>query len=128
MHKHVEKDDKDSDDKVTFSWKVIGQFRKPLARQLCEAVHIDNKCEDSNLNSKSEYFRQSTKRITISNEELKQQCDFCSKIMKTKNELQNHVKLFHTRMNCDQCDYLSFGEYDLKLHIKSVHPNTKKQS
>ena len=82
MHKHVEKEHGDNDENITFSWKVIGQFRKPLARQLCEAVHIDNKSAESNLNSKAEYYRHSTKRITIQSDELNHQCGFCSKLLK----------------------------------------------
>ena len=125
MHKHIQKEHEGKHNEVTFRWNVIGQFQKPLSRQLYEAICIDKKAEDVNLNSKNEYFRHTTKKITINKDETDQQCDFCGRVLKTMNELVKHEELFHKRIPCSKnnCDYICFGEYDLQQHKQVSHKN-----
>ena len=119
MHKHIQKEHENNPENVSFSWKVIGQFKKPLSRQLFEAIKIDKKEESVNLNSKSEYFRHNMKKIIINNSDF--QCNSCARKFQADNELKVHEQMVHTRLKCKSCNYISFGEYDLQNHNKTAH-------
>ena len=55
MRKHVDNEHEGNGENVEFQWKVTGTFKKPLQRQLTEAVKISRKPNEENLNSKNEY-------------------------------------------------------------------------
>ena len=57
MHKHIVSDHAGNIEDVTFDWKVLGKFQKPLQRQLDEAINIEGNSKESSLNSKSEYYK-----------------------------------------------------------------------
>ena len=82
MNKHIVKEHGGKPDEVEFDWKIIGKFKKPLSRQLTEAIRIDKKSKDDNLNSKNEYFRHTVKRISLSNSDSKEECGYCGKKLK----------------------------------------------
>ena len=69
------------------------------------------------LNSKTEYFHQNVRRIGLN----EQQCNSCGRKFELLNELDRHEKQIHTRFKCQECDYLSYGERDLKDHIEIYH-------
>ena len=108
-------------DEVQFEWGIVGKFPKPLTRQLNEAICIEKKTDDQNLNSKYEYFKQNIRRIDINKEENEVQCEFCSRIFRKVSELEDHEKYVHIRYKCTNCSYLSFGEKDLVEHRNSTH-------
>ena len=122
MYKHVKEEHNGNLHDIQFEWKVIGQYPKPLSRQLSEAIHIEHKKEDENLNSKNEYFRQNIQRIGL-NQDMDQQCGYCGRCFVKIEELENHEKAIHTRYTCKECDYKSFGTSDLKIHMQIVHRN-----
>ena len=96
---------------------------KPLLRQIDEAVNINRKSKEENLNSKTEYFKQNIRRFAIDNNEDDQLCNYCGRLMATLTELAEHKKYIHIRFQCDcaDCDYISFGERDLDFHRNSTH-------
>ena len=55
MRKHVDNEHEGNGENVEFQWKVTGTFKKPLQRQLTEAVKISRKPNEENLNSKNEW-------------------------------------------------------------------------
>ena len=88
IYKHVKSDHPDHEE-VRFRWKVTGKFTKPMQRQLFEAIKIDKKKDDENLNSKSEYNGHSIRRLTIEREKTFN-CNKCSYKFKTNNEMISH--------------------------------------
>ena len=53
MWKHIQSEHKtEQPQDITFSWKVSGTMRKPLERQLTEAVNISRAPANTNLNLK----------------------------------------------------------------------------
>ena len=121
MYKHIQSEHKENPHEVQFEWGIVGKFVKPLYRQLNEAIDIENKSIKVNLNSKNEYFHQDVKKLGLQNHENKFQCEYCSRWLESESELQNHKKLMHIRYKCLMCDYLSFGERNLKDHQNIVH-------
>ena len=53
MRKHIESDHKNDESQCEFVWSVISSFKKPMLRQLTEAVHINNTAIDEILNLKN---------------------------------------------------------------------------
>ena len=43
MYKHVLKEHKGNTNGYVLDWEVLGNFQKPLSRQIAEAIKIDNK-------------------------------------------------------------------------------------
>ena len=115
MYKHIQNDHAGNMNNVSFSWKVIGAFQKPRSRQLFEAIMIDN-----------EFFRHNIRKICMTEADF--QCKFCARVFRTMNELEVHKKCIHTRFPCEKCNYLSFGEYDLKHHYKAHHNEFQTQT
>ena len=113
MKKHIDKEH--GSVKSEFVWNVIGTFQKPITRQLTEAVYIKNTKSSELLNLKSEYFNNNTK---YSKETM---CSECGRKFARDQELSHHFKTIHERMDCTMCDYKSFGELDMKLHLKTKH-------
>ena len=121
MNKLIVKEHGGKPDEVEFDWKIIGKFKKPLSRQLTEAIRIDKKSKDDNLNSKNEYFRHTVKRISLSNSDSKEECGYCGKKLKNLDDLQIHEKDFHTQQKCPSCSYVSYGQKGLTYHMNDVH-------
>ena len=91
-------------------------------RQLLEAILIDKKSKDVNLNSKNEYFSQSVKRIGLNSAGDKEECGYCGRKFAKIDDLQTHEENFHTKSKCNTCDYVSFGKKDLAYHTQNMHP------
>ena len=79
MRKHIREDHEDKCSKCDFSWKVIGTFKKPMLRQLSEAIHINNTEKKSLMNLKNEYFKNSIESMKIANQKEEIQCDQCGR-------------------------------------------------
>ena len=94
------------------------KHRKPLRRQLHEAVNIKNKPSNENLNSKSEFHGQRINRVHL---EKKYDCKTCGTLESSKQNLDIHVKKFHKSIKCLQCEEMCFGESGLKEHMKTIH-------
>ena len=118
MKKHIEKDHQGIAEGVKFAWKVLMKHRKPLRRQLHEAVNIKNKPSNENLNSKSEFHGQRINRVHL---EKKYDCKTCGTLESSKQNLDIHVKKFHKSIKCLQCEEMCFGESGLKEHMKTLH-------
>ena len=121
MYKHIVIDHAGTAENVEFDWKVLSKHKKPLERQLAEAIQIDRKPKNVNLNSKNEYFKQSTKRIEIVKDTNSEQCEYCSRKFLSLSDLENHEKDIHIRYKCKMCDYKAFGRKDLALHMNELH-------
>ena len=120
MLKHINDEHDGKKDDVKFTWKVLKKHFKPLERQVNEAVNINKKTDDENLNSKNEFNFQTVKRIKL-DKDPKVDCKVCGALFKNKNEMNDHMKLFHERIKCPQCEYVSYGLRNLEDHMKVVH-------
>ena len=105
---------------VALTWKALRNFQKPLFRLLFEAICIEKKDDSVNLNSKGEYFRCTTKKISMCNND-DNQCNQCGRKFTNMPSMKKHVRKFHERINCSQCEYNAFGEIDLKHHKQIKH-------
>ena len=121
MNKHVMIEHEGNHEGIEFDWKIVGKFKKPLPRQLTEAIKIDNKTKDESLNSKTEYFHHTTKRSVIEGREDKEECAFCGRKFGRINELQKHEEDFHTKHTCTICGDELFGMKSMLYHIKEKH-------
>ena len=123
IHKHILKEHDGNSHNVEFEWGITGKFVKPLYRQINEAISIEKMSIEECLNSKQEYFHQDVKRVSLNNVNTRYQCNFCGMKCQSLVDLKQHEKLVHVRYQCgDQnCDYISFGEKDLKYHKTQVH-------
>ena len=100
---------------------VLSKHWKPLERQLAEAIQIDRKPRNVNLNSKSEYFKQSTQRIEVIKDSKSEQCEYCGRKFQSLADLEIHEIDVHIKYKCKVCDYEAFGRKDLKLHMNDIH-------
>ena len=77
----------------------------------------------SNLNLKSEYFKNNTCKLILNKAEYT--CDKCSRIFDNAKNIQVHDNDMHRRVPCKSYDYkyISFGEKDFRYHEKSEHNN-----
>ena len=121
MLKHVIQDHEGDSTGVTFDWKIKGKYQKPLSRQLAEAILIDKKSKDVNLNSKTEYFSHSVKGIGLYSAGDKEECGYCGRKFTKIDDLQNHEEDFHTKIKCNVCEYISYGKKDLLYHTQNKH-------
>ena len=117
MHKHAVNEHSDDVENVNFEWKVKRTFQKALKRQLFEAKCIDNMPKDESLNSKEEFNGQTLRKIELA-KKTSFVCKVCGKEHQKREEIKIHFEKFHQRINCDKCDYKSFGEIDMKYHMK----------
>ena len=69
------------------------------------------------LNLKNEYFKNSIE--SMKKEDF--QCEQCGRHMTDKRSLMDHMKDFHEKLQCPQCEYKAFGEKDLNGHIQYNH-------
>ena len=127
MLKHIMLEHGGQKEGVKFSWRVLRKHDKPLQRQLHEAVRINNKSEDENLNSKSEYNGQRINRISLSSNRTQFNCDTCGHGFNSYIEKDRHTRKFHMRIDCSYngCDYISFGESGKEEHNKNKHTDVK---
>ena len=71
------------------------------------------------MNLKNEYFRTNIKGIELSKRQYI--CRFCSRTCDDKSDHTAHIESFHSKLNCQNCDYKTFGSVDLKNHIQNIH-------
>ena len=122
MIKHVNNDHEGKKENVQFIWKVLKKHRKPLERQISEAVNISKKKEDENLNSKSEFNHQTIKRISLDGKnKMKIHCKTCGSLFDHKEKMKEHIEMFHENQQCETCEYEAIGSKDLKYHAKVAH-------
>ena len=121
MLKHIKNEHENDGDNVNFKWKVTKVSRKPLERQITEAVKISRKSDIESLNSKSEFNHHSIKRITLANQGKVLNCDVCGKQFVDICEMEDHVNQFHDKVDCIECDKIFFGRKALQYHLKSEH-------
>ena len=69
---------------VKFTGKVLKKHFKPLERQVNEAVNINKKADDENLNSKNEFNFQTVNRIKL-DKNPKLDCKVCGTLVRNKN-------------------------------------------
>ena len=117
MRKHIQTDH--TNENCEFAWSVMSTFQKPMLRQLTEAVHINNTEAAELLNMKTEYFHNDIKGVRLNNND--HTCRQCSRTFSVKSEFIEHFEAVHRRMKCKQCNYVSFGNRDLKLHTENRH-------
>ena len=119
MRKHQKNEHENEGEICDFEWNVIGQFKKPLRRQLCEAVLINNTKKSELLNTKCEYFSNRIGKVELVSERT--HCKSCGRMFTSQEELLEHMKAVHERFQCEQCSYISFGDRDMKQHTKVKH-------
>ena len=120
MWKHINSDHDGNINDVEFSWKVTKVSKKPLQRQLYEAVKINNKHNEENLNSKNEYNGQRLRKLEV-NRDIHFDCKVCGQLFATFQHKKTHTQMFHERIKCKQCVYEAFGESGLKEHRRTTH-------
>ena len=74
------------------------------------------------MNNKVEYFKNKTSKINIYHAKLT--CYVCARKFQSEDELKNHEDMFHTRYNCENCPYISFGKKDINQHKNLQHKHT----
>ena len=121
MRKHIENEHRDDCSNCDFEWKVISKLKKPMLRQLSEAVHINNTKKNELLNLKNEYFKNNINALQLENSEEEITCRACGRIFDTKSEFRDHFTAVHNRFGCRECDYKSFGMRDLNTHMQIKH-------
>ena len=89
--KHIDEDHEGNVECVKFTWKVLMKHKKPLRRQLHEAVNIDNKSPGENLSSKREFHSQRIKRINL---ESQFDCKTCGSMSNSPDQFLSHMKIF----------------------------------
>ena len=119
MYRHIQEEHEGNIQNAELECGRSGSV-KPVERQLSEAINIEKTSTTECLNSKMEYFHHNVKKIGLSGEE-KRECKYCGRKFTFEKDIESHEKLFHIRYKCQDCEYLSFGEYDMKLHRKTVH-------
>ena len=120
MWKHIESEHNGHSDDITFSWKVTKICKKPPRRQLYEAVRINRKKSDENLNTKHEYNGQRLRRLEVIQENCFD-CKICGQLFKTFHHRKTHTEMFHEKTKCNQCEYEAFGQSGLKEHVRLSH-------
>lgn len=53
-------------------------------------------------------------------------CDECGLTLATKEALEEHNRLFHSRYTCEACGAVVTSESDLAEHTREVHPELDK--
>ena len=96
MLKHMQKDHNTDAKNVAFTWNVLGKFRKPMRRQLTEAIHIE-KAGKNALNLKNEYFKVNMKPIKLSNKEEEYICNKYGRTFEDGKSLMDHKRGIHDR-------------------------------
>ena len=121
MNKHVLSEHKGKSENIVFDWKVLNKFQKPLSRQLKETLYIENKETSVNMNLKSEYLKNNTRKIMLNKVEYT--CNKCGRIFGNKQSLQAHMNDIHEKFPCnsDNCVYEAFGTKDLANHEAAKH-------
>ena len=117
MRKHIENDHENESTKCEFDWQIVNSFKKPMLRQLTEAVNINNTKPIESLNLKNEYFKNNINGIQLSKDD-EYTCNKCGRKFQSRKSLNEHFKTIHERLQCQDCDYLSFGNRDIENHIK----------
>ena len=121
MRKHMMESHNNDINKCDFSWKVIGKFKKPMLRQLSEAIHINNTDNNKLLNLKNEYFKNNIENMKMVTDSPDYTCRNCSRKLASREELSIHMIDFHEKFTCQQCKYEAFGKIDINLHMQTKH-------
>ena len=125
MWKHIIDEHNGDPANVSFSWKVTRKCNKPIQRQLCEAVRINRKPNEQNLNTKCEYNGQRLRKINIHNDKAHDyhgyNCQICGHEFVRLPEKEGHEKMFHTQKQCTYCTQVQFGERGMTEHVNNFH-------
>ena len=116
MLKHIQSEHRNiKSNECDFKWQVISKFRKPMQRQISEAINIENSNASELLNLKNEYFR----GIDLYKEQII--CKYCSLELESLEEIKSHIEYVHQRYECQKCDYKAYGSRDLRTHTQNTH-------
>ena len=123
IYKHVLAEHNGKTENIVFDWKVLNKYHKPLSRQLKEALYIESKENDVNINLKSEFFKNNTRKLILNRVEYT--CEKCGRVFGNTTNLQTHKKEIHDRFPCKSvdCKYEAFGMKDLVSHEGTNHQN-----
>ena len=120
MLKHMQNEHTSLDsEECGFRWKVMAKFKKPMQRQLSEAINIENAKGNEIMNLKNEYFKNNIKGINLYKNQVK--CKHCGLDLEGLQELRSHIDYNHKPYKCKSCDYQAFGTCDLKNHTQITH-------
>ena len=97
MRKHIENDHENESGRCEFEWSIVNSFRKPMLRQLTEAVYINNTKNDECLNLKNEYFKNNINGIQLSKDKS-YICSKCGGNFETRNDLTEYFKAVHASL------------------------------
>ena len=59
--------------------------------------------------------------VESNDNEIVHHCDICDYKVASKNELDEHVKVYHQTKKCDQCDYKAIDEQEFTNHKNTSH-------
>ena len=121
MVKHIMKEHDGNFDEVNFRWKILGSFKKPLTRQITEAVKIKRSKDEVNLNSKTEFNAQRIKKVIIERTKKTYDCKVCGLMATEESQLDKHDVKFHRKVQCIQCEESCFGERAHHEHMTNNH-------
>ena len=65
MYRHIIEDHQNEETETSFRMKITGRFKKPMIRQLDEAIRIQRKDPKALLNSKKEYYGPAIQRKVL---------------------------------------------------------------
>ena len=125
MNKHITAEHANNKENVSFKWKVMRKFNKPLQRQLYEAKTISDMPTNVILNTKQEFNNLNIKNLYMQNKQKQVQCNLCGSKFINENCVNTHKDDMHTKISCQNCDYDAIGKIDLKYHKKYYHTDVK---
>ena len=89
-----------------------------MMRQLTEAVHISNTHERNILNLKNEYIQNNIKELQLNQDYT---CRECSGKFTTRLNVIDHFNYVHKIIQCNTCEYVSYGTRDMTNHKEAKH-------
>ena len=120
MLKHIQSEHRNiKSNECDFKWQVMSKFRKPMQRQISEAINIENSNASELLNLKNEYFRNNIRGIDLYKKQII--CKYCSLELESLEEIKSHIEYVHQRYECQKCDYKAYGSRDLQNHTQNTH-------
>ena len=105
-----------------YIFKVLKKHKKPLQRQIHEAVNINRKTSKESLNSKDEFNYNNTKRLRLEEKTANpHDCKTCGALFNSETDMNLHDEKFDKKKIYNVCDYECFGMSVMQEHKKTKH-------
>jgi len=86
--------------------------------------HGNHKCDECDKNFATEFSLRTHRKTQHEGKNNCFPCEVCGKVITSKKSLRDHIKRVHDKTmdrKCDQCDFSTTNNTDLKRHIESIH-------